>query len=466
MNKKEFSCVISKALDTMKYGYDDIKIRAKLYRLCETIMNKSEDIEELISILAGSKAEGVSFAEDPDSDTDFMLVKKQCICCDNLHPYDNGPEKMILLTVRDNTAPGYTKLKCKGSDMDKITNIMPDLIIQNVEGQNFVGHLLDTSNFNDSDDDDNDDDYENSFIVSGPAFTAACSVSNDNANSFICPIISFSWDFALAVEFTCTDHLQKWKERKRFNSWPGKDLIEEISQMTGHVVPVGNKGRESAHLEWRITYTEAELKLIHSLNEIQIKLYILLRMVAKKILKPICAEISSYIMKNVLFWFVERSPSYRFQHEHLIGILHLALRSLQRCIHRKRLSNYMIPERNMFARRFSDVIKVQLVEELHKLLYVQGLPFVLGQDEFGPLSVAVKHVMLFSKREHSEVSQSASNLSINTQQLLQEMFEKANEMQNQIKTTGALLPVLNNDPVRFEDSVTRATSPSSKVIGG
>ncbi|XP_045195008.2 uncharacterized protein LOC123550647 [Mercenaria mercenaria] len=348
-----------------------------------TIVNKFAADNLKCGILAGSKAEGVSCADDPDSDIDMMIVRKQFVCCDDLHKSDFGHDKVVLEMARDSTAPGYTRLKCKSSDRERI--VKSHHMVHKLEGQMFVGHLLNEDHLSSRYEKDHFD------IISGPAFSFVFSLSHTYfKTNFNFPVVPISVDSVeSAISCICTGHLQKWKERMRFNSWPGQELIEEISQMNGHVVPVGYKGSEHYHLQWRICYTEAELKLIHSLNEVQLKLYVLLKMVAKKILKPICSEISSYIMKNLLFWFAERSPAYRFKNENLMGLLFLSLRSLQHCIHKKRLSNYMIPDRNLFAGRFDDDTKTRLVEELHKLIYVQGLSFYLHYEGFEQLSSAI-----------------------------------------------------------------------------
>lgn len=97
--------------------------------------------------------------------------------------------------------------------------------------------------------------------------------------------------------------IERWVSRHRRKGWP--DMVRKISQLDGHVVPVGLKGSPTMNTEWKICYTLAELHLIRYLNEAQLKVYVLLKMLSKYVLRKVCTEITSNVMENIAFWMCE-----------------------------------------------------------------------------------------------------------------------------------------------------------------
>ncbi|KAH3725151.1 hypothetical protein DPMN_050984 [Dreissena polymorpha] len=73
-------------------------------------------------------------------------------------------------------------------------------------------------------------------------------------------------------------------------------------------------------MEWRICFIYAELKLTENLNECQYKTYILLKIINREVLHPICSDMSSYIMKNVAFWIVESHRQEIFREQNLMDV--------------------------------------------------------------------------------------------------------------------------------------------------
>ncbi|WAR30507.1 hypothetical protein MAR_033049, partial [Mya arenaria] len=88
--------------------------------------------------------------------------------------------------------------------------------------------------------------------------------------------------------------LSEWISRPRHHSWPSPELKQEISKLGAYLVPVGCKGSETKHMEWRVGFI-GEQKLTDSFTECQYKLYNVLKFLMKTELKPICDEMSSYI---------------------------------------------------------------------------------------------------------------------------------------------------------------------------
>ncbi|KAH3725159.1 hypothetical protein DPMN_050992 [Dreissena polymorpha] len=131
--------------------------------------------------------------------------------------------------------------------------------------------------------------------------------------------------------------LAVWAKRERPFGWSCANVINDVINLDAQFVSVGCKGSSTRGMEWRICFIFGELKLTDTLNECQYKLYILLKMINKEILHPICSETSSYIMKNVTFWVVETHRQEIFRDEYLMHVLQIALKFLQTAL----VDNYL-----------------------------------------------------------------------------------------------------------------------------
>ncbi|XP_053392565.1 uncharacterized protein LOC128555120 isoform X2 [Mercenaria mercenaria] len=103
--------------------------------------------------------------------------------------------------------------------------------------------------------------------LTGPAITK---VENLRQRDF------FDHDFVPAIQ--CVDwpsQARDWISRKRSSGWPTRQLLEECVSSTYHVVPVGCKDsmRSEKGKEWRLSFTETEVKLARSFTEKQAVLY-------------------------------------------------------------------------------------------------------------------------------------------------------------------------------------------------
>ena len=92
----------------------------------------------------------------------------------------------------------------------------------------------------------------------------------------------------------------------RMHNWPGDEKILELSKLPTYLVPVGVRGSKHYEYQWRVSFVLHENFLVKSLNDTQMKVFILLRKIAKNYLKPVCDDFTSYMMKNVAFWYFEQ----------------------------------------------------------------------------------------------------------------------------------------------------------------
>ncbi|KAH3875756.1 hypothetical protein DPMN_039032 [Dreissena polymorpha] len=154
-------------------------------------------------------------------------------------------------------------------------------------------------------------------------------------------------DRVLAFRCHCPSILQRWASRSRH--WPPFNIVEKVVSMGAFVTPVGFKESENKHNEWRICFNTGETELMINLNDTQIKLYVLLKMIGKDILKPRHKEITSYMLKNIVLWLAEKNPQSMFHEKSLFFWMHESLQELRTALSEKQLPYYMIPKRNLMA---------------------------------------------------------------------------------------------------------------------
>ncbi|XP_053387645.1 uncharacterized protein LOC123542926 [Mercenaria mercenaria] len=161
--------------------------------------------------------------------------------------------------------------------------------------------------------------------------------------------------------------LDDWLKQERQNTWPSSDVLKEVQKTDLLVVSVGLSGSKDENLQRRISLTLAERALIRSFNDTQIKVYAAMKMLAKHELKPICTNITSYIVKNVIFWVFEKRMG-TFQEDDFVEILLQALVYLKECITLGCLPNYMIHSKNLLQGKVSQEEKIKLEKHLDILI--------------------------------------------------------------------------------------------------
>ncbi|XP_052222125.1 uncharacterized protein LOC127838413 isoform X2 [Dreissena polymorpha] len=154
-------------------------------------------------------------------------------------------------------------------------------------------------------------------------------------------------DTVNALHFYCPSILTRWAARHRY--WPSADVVREVVSLGAFVSPVGVKGSDYEHVEWRMCFNTGENVLINNLNDTQVKLYVLLKMVKKDVLQPQKKEVTSFTVKNIVLWIAENNPHSLFHESSLFHWLYEGLYALRVAIDTKELPYYMIPGRNLMA---------------------------------------------------------------------------------------------------------------------
>lgn len=362
MAKELLSLFLSSELDRIGFCKHAIAERVAMYRKRSDA--KSEASKHILKnanterIIVGSKMDGVDLES---SDIDVLEVNHNIVCVTNEDILTGADESKLVLRADATGAPaGHVFLKAHRSELEKKTTVIGEL------KQCFI----------------QDDDGDTVFL-SADKFVRMLEQEDrctwrgwlgrevrygersGPAVGKVIDLIGMEADLVAALAIKCPGEVKKWQRCERQYEWPPRELIEMAGFQRFFVVPVGQKNSENERRQWRICFTETEQSLVHSMTDTQLKVYVLLKILAKNLLKPETDDITSYVIKNVMFWLLDGTNPNLFKPKCLIERLEDALRLLQTSIERRELKTYMLPERNLlagkienedFRRRISDMI--------------------------------------------------------------------------------------------------------------
>lgn len=327
-------------MEIIGYSKDIIQCRRKLYN--EFNIHRSGYCN-----MVGSKGEGI--ARFLESDQDFIVDFSELYCTDSASTANKFKFRF------SETHPGYGKIQVtkdhrlsNGKDQLDLKKglIVNQRLFQEFMIGEYVKMLSTLSN--------------TKMKHSGPAF------------SFCVNEINF--DFVGSIPFHCPTLIKKWVHRQRDHNWPPKAVIQTISDKDANLVAIGCNACQSSSQEYRVCFNAIEILLVEQLNDTQIKLYQILKMIKSYYLTSAGFDVTSFMIKNVVFWLAEQYPQSQFRPDSLCFWVKTALEELKAAARKGFMSYYMIPERNIFAE------KIQPEENRH---LERELDIIIRKDIFG-----------------------------------------------------------------------------------
>ena len=175
--------------------------------------------------------------------------------------------------------------------------------------------------------------------------------------------------FDIVFALSCTDWpecAREWLSRTRIHGWPSKELIKQCSSLGFILVSACHPASNEKQFQWRISFSHQERLLVTQFNSVQLKCYILLKIIKKELIKQYIKEdtLTSYHLKTCMLYILENTPSELWVPENLVGCLIICLRQIHLWIRDERIPNYFIPEENMFDRITQPELRRKLADRI------------------------------------------------------------------------------------------------------
>ena len=178
------------------------------------------------------------------------------------------------------------------------------------------------------------------------------------------------------------------------SAWPSHDTIRSIVEDGVLFVAIGAKQSVFENLEWRMSFSLAEKKLIHAMNHPQFLCYGLLKIFLKEAIdanSDVKGLLCSYFMKSAVFWEITSSP-------YDSKFWNCYCRLLQ-WINYSYCPNFFIPENNMFEGKIEGANRKNILNHLRNL-YCEGFRCLLRCPSLLPYMSLVIHIQELHLHEH------------------------------------------------------------------
>nr|XP_022300233.1 uncharacterized protein LOC111108547 [Crassostrea virginica] len=165
----------------------------------------------------------------------------------------------------------------------------------------------------------------------------------------------------------------------RCQSWPPPQVVDDIVRSGCHFVAIGHKLGNHADNEWRISFSQAEQKLVYAMNHTQFLTYGLLKLFVKEFNRGKIEEeklLCSYHMKTATFWAIQGNTIDHWCPQNLLAGFWICYKLLLKWAYEGVCPNFFIPENNMFLGKVHGVAQRNLFTQLNGL-YEKGISFLL-----------------------------------------------------------------------------------------
>lgn len=332
-------------------------------------------------LIVGSCREGFRF---PSSDMDFMTWSFFMKVISDLSQISSIPfqQKRVFLMESDSVPPGYTKLRS--------FTFIPNQALQNDD------LFLSCSVFRKS-----------LAALFDPCFKYLGTEGSEHGPCSFTIHNGFEIDIAGCMK---CDHwpetAKPWIRRCNEKGWPSDILVNQIVKSGCHVVPIGSCPENE--LEWRISFSVAEQKIIYSFNHSQFLCYGLLKIFLKEVINvnnktPV---LCSYFLKTAMFWVIQNDRAIRWTPDNFMYCFWNSFKLLIHWVYTGYCPSFFIPENNLFREKVTGHTQSFLFHQLY-CLYNEGMNCILKCPTIQlKFNVAILNESLLRTSEETNISTS------------------------------------------------------------
>ena len=164
--------------------------------------------------------------------------------------------------------------------------------------------------------------------------------------------------------FAWPHQVSNFAHRKRNHCWPSAETIREVIKSRCDIVCIGHPDELLVGVEWRLSFSRAEVVLLQSWTTLQQTVYNLTRYYLKnEILKdtdnsPEIEKImNSYLIKSEMLKLCEFRSASWWEDTDIIDICCTVFRALRKRLRKKKCCNYFIPPCNLLCHDVQDSIR-------------------------------------------------------------------------------------------------------------
>ncbi|KAH3774108.1 hypothetical protein DPMN_175481 [Dreissena polymorpha] len=138
---------------------------------------------------------------------------------------------------------------------------------------------------------------------------------------------------------------EEFLTRKRKYGFPSTDMAADFASFGIFFVPTGHSDSLEKHLQWRLSFSLQERKIMLNLNPTQFKCYILLKMIKEDFVKAAVPgkSLTSYQCKTSIFWSIEKTHPSIWVESNLVACLVKCLHLLKIWIRNGFVPNFFMP---------------------------------------------------------------------------------------------------------------------------
>ncbi|XP_011415117.2 uncharacterized protein [Magallana gigas] len=196
----------------------------------------------------------------------------------------------------------------------------------------------------------------------------------------------------------------------RCHSWPPFHVVNDIIRNGCHFVAIGHRLGNHTDNEWRISFSQAEYKLVCSMNHTQFLTYGLLKLFLKEIINEGLRDedklLCSYHMKTTVFWAIQQTALPCWCPQNLLAGFWVCFKLLLKWVYDGVCPNFFIPENNMFLSNIYGEAQKTLFTRLYSL-YEKGITLLLHSPSIASyiINVLCNPRLTICTGEHTPISE-------------------------------------------------------------